>query len=79
MDSVLGLSDIQKAQLLLYRRNVMHYANSVLNRDISFDRAIKTLHFDTGYSIPSLEDDLCYAVNVICPLRNESERLNNEQ
>lgn len=73
MNTVLGMSDLERVHFALYKRNVMHYANSLLNGDISFDRAVKTLQFDTGYDIVSLEQDLCYAVSLLCPLREKPE------
>ena len=71
MNTLFEIGSLQKAQLLLYRRNLVHYAKSVLNRDISFARALKILHFDTGYSPHYLEEDLSLAISALCPLRSE--------
>jgi len=63
------IDSLKEAQRLIYKRTLLHYANSVLNGDISFDRAVKTLHFDTMADIIHLEEDLTETIRYVCPLR----------
>ena len=67
------LDSLRHAQAILYQRTLMHYANSVLNRDISFDRAVKTLQLDTRAEIVHIEEDLVEAIRHICPTNEAGE------
>jgi len=72
MNTMFDLGSLHTAQMLLYRRNLAHYANSVLSGDISFNRAVKVLEFDTGDNIIYLEEDLADAIAKLCPLTEEA-------
>ena len=73
MNTLYDLGTLRIAQAMIYKRNLLHYANSVLNGDISFDRAVKTLQFDTREQEIYIEEDLISAIREICPLVEDRE------
>ncbi len=44
------------------------YAESILAREISFDRALKKMEFATGLDANSIEELLIEEVRFLCPL-----------
>ncbi len=73
MNTLYDLGTLRMAQAMIYKRNLIHYANSVLNGDISFDRAVKTLHFDTRDDEIYIEEDLIEVIREICPTKEEAQ------
>ena len=47
---------------------ITKYSTCVLNGDISFERAIKKLHWDTGIDELLLEDQVIDEVQHLCPV-----------
>ncbi len=70
MNTLFDIDSLRQAQYLIYERTLVHYANSVLNGDISFDRAVKTLQYDTRANPYDLEQDLSEVILEICPVRD---------
>lgn len=48
------------------------YSESVLNRQISFDRAVKEIHFATKADEYLIEDALSEHILKVCPLRDQT-------
>ena len=51
---------------------ITKYSTCVLNGDISFERAIKKLHWDTGIDELLLEDQVIDEVQHLCPVYPEA-------
>ncbi len=71
MNTLYDIGSLDFAQAMVYERNLVHYANSVLNGDISFNRAVKTLHFDTRADELHIEEDLTEVIMEICPVKEK--------
>ena len=71
MNRLYDLGDLRQFQQVVYERRLFSYANSVLNREMSFNRAAKALHFDTGDDLVYVEEDLAAAVAKLCPTIKE--------
>lgn len=61
------------AKLLEMEANIVkelirQYSVEVLNGDISFERAIKRLHYDTGIAEFLLEEQVTEEVQSLCPV-----------
>jgi hypothetical protein len=52
---------------------ITKYSTCVLNGDLSFERAIKKLHWDTGIDELLLEDQVTAVVQSLCPVYADVE------
>jgi hypothetical protein len=52
---------------------ITKYSTCVLNGDLSFERAIKKLHWDTGIGELLLEDQVTAEVQNLCPVYENIE------
>jgi hypothetical protein len=67
------MNDSSFAKLLQMEATIIQelitkYSTCVLNGDLSFERAVKKLHWDTGIDELLLEDQVTAEVQSLCPI-----------
>ena len=63
-----SFAKLLQMEATLIRELITKYSVDVLNGEISFDRAIKKLHFDTGIDVLLLEEQVTSEVQHLCPV-----------
>ena len=63
-----SFAKLLQMEATLIKELITKYSVDVLNGEISFDRAIKKLHFDTGIDVLLLEEQVTAEVQHLCPV-----------
>lgn len=63
-----SFSKLLEMEMNLIEELIRKYSVEVINGDISFNRAIRKLHYDTGVSEYLLEEKVTEEVQSLCPV-----------
>lgn len=63
-----SFAKLLQMEATLIKELITKYSVDVLNGEISFDRAVKKLHFDTGIDVLLLEEQITNEVQSLCPV-----------
>lgn len=63
-----SFTKLLQMEVTLIKELITKYSVDVLNGEISFDRAVKKLHFDTGIDELLLEEQVTAEVQHLCPV-----------
>lgn len=63
-----SFAKLLQMEATLIKELITNYSVGVLNGEISFDRAIKRLHIDTGIDTMLLEQQVTDEVQHLCPV-----------
>ena len=63
-----SFTKLLQMEVTLIKELITKYSVDVLNGEISFDRAVKKLHFDTGIDVLLLEEQVTNEVQSLCPV-----------
>ena len=63
-----SFAKLLQMEATLIKELITKYSVDVLNGEISFDRAVKKLHFDTGIDVLLLEEQVTSEVQHLCPV-----------
>ena len=63
-----SFAKLLQMEAALIKELITKYSVDVLNGEISFDRAIKKLHWDTGVDVLLLEEEVTSEVQHLCPV-----------
>jgi len=68
-----SFAKLLQMEATLIQELITKYSTCVLNGDLSFERAIKKLHWDTGIDELLLEDQVTAEVQNLCPVYENIE------
>lgn len=63
-----SFAKLLQMEAALIKELITKYSVDVLNGEISFDRAVKRLHLDTGIDVMLLEQQVTDEVQYLCPV-----------
>jgi hypothetical protein len=68
-----SFAKLLQMEATLIQELITKYSTCVLNGDLSFERAIKKLHWDTGIDELLLENQVTAEVQFLCPVYENIE------
>ena len=68
-----SFAKLLQMETTLIKELITKYSVDVLNGEISFDRAVKRLHWDTGLDVLLLEEQVAHEVQHLCPVYADAD------
>ena len=68
-----SFTKLLQMEVTLIKELITKYSVDVLNGEISFDRAVKKLHWDTGIDVLLLEEQVTNEVQSLCPVYADAD------